>query len=118
MSFGLDRFFWTPLLVVAALLAGWARMILRTPGQVQMGSELAAGAYLGGVLGSALMPWAAGVLAAYGYWLWNKPRHKADYMREVFPGRQRRLLHLVVLFFVLLMLLEAFVRAAFRLGLL
>jgi len=116
MSLGLDRIVWTPILIVAALLAGWARMIMRTPGQVQVDGELAAAAYLGGVLGGALMPWAAGAIAAYGFWAWSKARRSRDYMRDVFPGRQKRILHAVVIFFTLLMLLEAFGRAAVRLG--
>ncbi len=107
MSLGFDRILWTPILILAALLAGLARMIVRTPGQVQLDGQLATGAYLGGVLGGALMPWVAGILIAYGYWMWSKAHRNADFMRETFPPRQKRVMHLVVLFFILLMLLEA-----------
>ncbi len=93
-------------------------MIVRTPGQVQLDGQLATGAYLGGLLGGALMPWVAGIVAAYGYWIWSKAHRSADFMRETFPPRRNRLMHLVVAFFILLMLLEAVGVAAVRLGLL
>ncbi|GAB5467037.1 MAG: hypothetical protein Kilf2KO_00670 [Rhodospirillales bacterium] len=117
MSLSLDRKIWTPLLILGALLAGLARMIVRTPGQVQLDGQLASGAYLGGILGGALMPWVIGLLVAYGYWLWSKARRTADFMQSEFPPRRRRLMHRVVGFFVLLVFLEAIGLAALRLGL-
>ncbi len=114
----LERRLWTPILILAALVAGWLRMLVRTPGQVQMDGQLASGAYLGGILGGALMPWAIALILAYAYWIYSKSRRPRAYMQEVFPQRQRRLLHAVVLFLVLLMALEACGLAAVRLGLL
>ncbi len=113
----LDRRYWTPLLILAALLAGWLRMLVRTPGQVQMDGQLASGAYIGGILGGALMPWAVALLVAYGHWLLAKSRKSKDYMKTAFPPRQRRLMHAVVIFLILLMGLEAVGVAAVRLGL-
>ncbi|MEQ8652038.1 MAG: hypothetical protein RIC87_06200 [Kiloniellales bacterium] len=113
----LDRRIWTAILILAALVAGLLRMIVRTPGQVQLDGQLASGAYIGGVLGGALMPWVIALIAAYGYWLWEKSRRTADYMRESFRPKQRRLMHRIVLFIVLLMVVEACGMAAVRLGL-
>ncbi len=113
----LDRRIWTPILIAAALVVGWLRMLVRTPGQVQLDGQLASGAYIGGILGGALMPWAVALIAAYAYWLWQKPRRSSDYMRDSFRPDQRRLMHRIVLFLVLLMGLEACGVAAVRLGL-
>lgn len=113
----LERRIWTPLLIVAALFVGWLRMLVRTPGQVQLDGQLASGAYIGGTLGGALMPWAVALIAAYGYWLWEKSRRSSDYMSEAFRPNQRRFMHRIVLFLVLLMGLEACGVAAVRLGL-
>ncbi len=113
----LDRLIWTPVLILAALITGWLRMIVRTPGQVQVDGQLASGAYIGGILGGALMPWAIALIVAYGFWLWEKARRSSDYMRESFRPVQRRLMHRIVLFLVLLMGLEACGSAAVRLGL-
>jgi len=118
MRLGLDRIYWTPLLIAAALGAGLARMVVQTPGQVRVGNELEIGAYVGGVLGGALMPWIVGVLVAYFYWMGCKFRRSTDFMMEEFPPRQRRLLHAVVLFIVVLMLIETAIDAAVKRGLL
>ncbi|MEO1193182.1 MAG: hypothetical protein AAFY02_15575 [Pseudomonadota bacterium] len=118
MTLGLERKIWTPLLILAALLAGLARMIVRTPGQVQVDGQLATGAYVGGVLGGALLPWVVGLVAAYGYWVVAKSRRSADYMETEFAPRQRLFMHRIVGFLILLMLLEALGVAALRLGVL
>ncbi len=114
----LDRRIWAPILILAALLAGWLRMLVRTPEQVQLEGQLVSGAYIGGILGGALMPWAIALLAVYFQWLWAKSRKSKDYMREEFPVRRQLLLHRIVVFFVLLMGLETCGVAALRLGLL
>lgn len=102
----LERSFWTPLLLVAAAALGFARMYVMTPGGLRAGSELEAGAFFGGALGAALLPWAAGVLAAYGHWFWNKTRRDRDYMLRVYPYRRRAVLHGTVLIVLLLMASE------------
>ncbi|MBC6404696.1 MAG: hypothetical protein GDA41_03035 [Rhodospirillales bacterium] len=114
---GLDRRIWTPILIVGSLLAGWARMIVITPGQMQMDGQLANATYLFGIFGSALMPWAIGLIALYAYWLWCKARRSANFMRSDFPRHSRRVVHRMVLFLVLLMGLEALADAALRLDL-
>ncbi len=113
----LERRIWTPILIVAALFAGWLRMLVRTPGQVQVDGQLASGAYFGGILGSALLPWVVALIASYGYWIWAKASKSRDFMDREFRPKQRRLMHGIVLFLVLLMGLHACSVVAVRLGL-
>ncbi len=111
MRLRLDRSVWTPLLLLLAIGLGLARMWL-IAGGVKADSELEGGAFFGGVLGSALMPWAAGALAAYIHWFLNKTRRDRDYMVKVYPGRRRVVLHATVLIVCGLMALELLWRVA------
>ncbi len=106
MALRLDRSFWTPLLLLAAGLLGFARMAAVTPGGPQVDSQLEAGAFLGGVLGGALLPWAAGALVAYVHWFFNKTRRDRAYMTKVYPYRRRVVLHATVLLLCVMMALE------------
>jgi len=108
----LQRSYWTPLLLLAAGAIGVARTWLVTPGGLRSGNELEAGAFFGGVLGAALLPWAAGALAAYIHWFWNKTRRDRDYMNRVYPYRRRAVLHGTVLLVLLLMASELIWRLA------
>lgn len=105
MRLGLDRRYWTPLLVILSLLLGFLR-IRFVAGGVKTGSELEGAAFFGGMLGGALMPWAAGALAAYGHWIANKARRDRDYMAKVYPARRRAVVHGTVLVLCLFMALE------------
>jgi len=108
----LDRSFWTPLLILATLaIAAW-RMLLEAPAGALGNSTHESAAFAGGVLGGMLLPWAFGVLVAYGHWVWNKSRRDRDYMMTVYPYRRRVVLHATVLAVCALMLLEQIWRLA------
>lgn len=110
----LDRHRWTPALILAAVALGFARMWIVSPGGAALDSQLEGGAFLGGVLGSALMPWAGGALAAYAHWFWCKLHRDRAYMTQVYPVRRRRVLHATVLILCLLMASEVLWRLALR----
>lgn len=98
------------LLVPLSLAGGYLRMVLTTPGGQHLDNLHEAGAFLGGVVGGALMPWAFGGLVMYGHWLWWKARASADSMRQDYPSRRQLFLNGAVLILVLVMLLESLLR--------
>lgn len=112
MALRLERSWWTPALLLAAALVGVARMLVITPGGAHTGTELEAAAFFGGVLGSALFPWAAGALVAYGHWFWHKTRRDREFMNTVYPDRRRVVLHSTVLVLLALMVSELLWRLA------
>lgn len=112
----LDRYRWTPVLILAAIGLGFARMWLKAPAGAAFDSQLEAGAFLGGVLGSALMPWAGGALAAYIHWFLCKTRRDRAFMTQAYPTRRRVVLHATVLILCLLMASEVLWRLIARLA--
>ena len=105
-ALGLERSFWTPLLLLLTGLFAVLRAELLLPAGTSVDSELELGAYLGSLLGAWLMPWAFAALVAYGHWFWNKTRRDRQYMAMVYPYRRRAVLHGAVLLILLLMASE------------
>ena len=116
MALRLDRSFWTPVLLVAALAIGAARSFVLHREGLLVGGELAIAAEVGAVLGTALLPWALGALVAYAHWFWCQFRRDRAYMTTVYPHRRRALLHTTVLLALVLMASELIWRAAISYG--
>lgn len=102
----------TLILLPLSLAASYLRMVLTTPGGQRLGNLHEAGAFLGGVVGGALMPWAFGGLVMYGHWLWWKARASAEAMRQDYLPRRQLVLNSTVLILALIMLLESLLRTA------
>lgn len=116
MALRLDRSFWTPLLLAAALAMGVARTFVLHREGLAVDGELAIAAEVGAVLGTALFPWALGALVAYGHWLWCQFRRDREYMTRLYPYRRRVLMHGTVLLALVLMASELIWRAAISYG--
>lgn len=116
MALRLDRGFWTPLLLFAALAMGVARAFVLHREGLAVDGELAIAAEVGAVLGAALFPWALGALIAYGHWLWCQFRRDRAYMTTLYPARRRVLVHGTVLLALVLMASELIWRVAIGYG--
>lgn len=116
MPLRLDRSYWTPVLLVVSLAMGVARAYVLHREGLEVGGELAIAAQVGAVLGTALLPWAAGALVAYGHWFWVHFRRDRQYVTAIYPHRRRALLHGTVLVVLVLMASEILWRGAIAYG--